>query len=109
MILLCWFTIKVITMAEIGSIGQFYDMALQMSKERPVDGNYNGSYLTMSSRESVIFGVIHIVTNFAIVIMDTGFWQKGFSADIPAAVPGYIIGGNAYFAIPWAWGTIVGL
>ena len=35
--------------------------------------------------------------------------KQGFSADIAAAVPGYIIGGNAYFAIPWAFGTIVGL
>lgn len=41
--------------------------------------------------------------------MDTGFWQKGFAADTAAAVPGYILGGNAYFAIPWAFGTIVGL
>ena len=34
---------------------------------------------------------------------------QSFSADVSAAVPGYIIGGNAYFAIPWAFGTIVGL
>jgi hypothetical protein len=40
--------------------------------------------------------------------MDTGFWQKGFSANIAAAVPGYILGRNAYFAIPWVFGTIVG-
>jgi hypothetical protein len=58
--------------------------------------------------------------------MDTGFLQKvgtiqisdhlmsaynmkGFSADVAAAVLGYVIGGNAYFSIPWAFDTIVGL
>lgn len=41
--------------------------------------------------------------------MDTGFWQKGFSADVAAAVPGYILGGVASFSVPWAFGTIVGL
>jgi Na+/proline symporter len=41
--------------------------------------------------------------------MDTGFWQKGFSADVAAAVPGYVLGGVASFSVPWAVGTIVGL
>ena len=41
--------------------------------------------------------------------MDTGFWQKGFSADVAAAVPGYILGGVASFSVPWAFGTVVGL
>ncbi|CEL11813.1 hypothetical protein ASPCAL14909 [Aspergillus calidoustus] len=63
----------------------------------------------MTSNESLFFGIIHIVTNFGIVCMDTGFWQKGFSADVAAAVPGYILGGNAYFAIPFTFGTVVGL
>lgn len=41
--------------------------------------------------------------------MDTGFWQKGFSADVAATVPGYILGGVASFSVPWCFGTIVGL
>jgi hypothetical protein len=41
--------------------------------------------------------------------MDTGFWQKGFSADLASAVPGYILGGIASFSVPWAFGTIAGL
>ncbi|KPM42236.1 hypothetical protein AK830_g4337 [Neonectria ditissima] len=41
--------------------------------------------------------------------MDTGFWQKGFAVDVVAAVPGYILGGNTYFAIPFTFGTVVGL
>lgn len=39
--------------------------------------------------------------------MDTGFFAKAFSAAPHAVVPGYIIGGIAYFAIPWCLGTIM--
>lgn len=39
--------------------------------------------------------------------MDTGFFAKAFSAAPHAVVPGYIVGGIAYFAIPWCLGTIM--
>jgi Na+/proline symporter len=39
--------------------------------------------------------------------MDTGFFVKAFSAAPEAVVPGYIVGGIAYFAIPWALGTLM--
>jgi Na+/proline symporter len=109
MIILVWFSIKVILVKEIGSIGALYDLVINLPQEGTISGNHAGSYLSMTSENSLYFGIIHIVTNFGIVIMDTGFWMKGFSADVAAAVPGYVLGGNAYFAIPWAFGTIVGL
>ncbi|KIW26206.1 uncharacterized protein PV07_09319 [Cladophialophora immunda] len=109
MIILAWFTIKILTVHEIGSIGALYDLLKPLDKTQPVAGNYKGSYLTMTSRESIFFGIIHITTNYGIVFLDTGFWQKGFSAEVAAAVPGYILGGNAYFALPFAFGTIMGL
>lgn len=109
MIVLVWFSLQVIVAAEIGSITALYDLVKSLPQEGTVDGNHAGSYFSMTSSESLFFGIIHIVTNFGIVFMDTGFWQKGFSADIAAAVPGYIIGGNAYFAIPFTFGTVVGL
>ncbi|KAK7416599.1 hypothetical protein QQX98_005070 [Neonectria punicea] len=109
MIVLVWFSLKVILIKEIGSIGAMYDLVRNLPQEGSIEGNHDGSYLTMTSKESLFFGIIHIVTNFGIVIMDTGFWQKGFAADVAAAVPGYILGGNAYFAIPFTFGTVVGL
>lgn len=39
--------------------------------------------------------------------MDTSFFIKAFAASPAAVVPGYTIGGIAYFAIPWALGTIM--
>ncbi|KAI1629485.1 SSS family solute:Na+ symporter [Exophiala viscosa] len=109
MIILVWFTIKVIAVKEIGSIGALYDAVVQAGKDYPVDGNYEGSYLTMRSQQCLYFGILHITANFGSVIMDTGFWQKGFSADVAAAVPGYVLGGVASFSVPWCVGTIVGL
>ena len=109
MIIVCWFTIKVITANEIGSIGALYDAVVLAGKEHPVSGNYEGSYLTMRSQQCLFFGILHVTGNVGGVIMDTGFWQKGFSADIAAAVPGYVLGGVASFSVPWTFGTIVGL
>ncbi|KAL2819602.1 Sodium:solute symporter family-domain-containing protein [Aspergillus cavernicola] len=108
-IIICWFTIKVITVNEIGSIGALYDAVVVAGKEKPVAGNYEGSYLTMRSEQCLYFGILHVTGNVGAVIMDTGFWQKGFSADFAAAVPGYVLGGAASFSVPWAFGTIVGL
>ena len=39
--------------------------------------------------------------------MDTSFFIKAFSASPSAVVPGYVAGGIAYFAIPWAIGTVM--
>ncbi|OJI96223.1 hypothetical protein ASPVEDRAFT_78001 [Aspergillus versicolor CBS 583.65] len=109
MIILCWFTIKVIAVNEIGSIGALFDAVVTADKEKPVAGNYQGSHLTMRSEQCLYFGLLHITGNIGGVLMDTGFWQKGFSADFEAAVPGYVLGGVASFSVPWTFGTIVGL
>ena len=61
MIILVWFSIKVIAVNEIGSIGALYDIVLHLSDNNPVAGNHKGSYLTMTSQESIFFGIIHIV------------------------------------------------
>lgn len=67
-------------------------------------------WLTCSLRaKAILFGIIHILANFGLVIMDTGFFTKAFSAAPQAVVPGYIIGGVAYFAIPWCLGTLMSL
>ena len=55
----------------------------------------------------MFFGIIHTLSNFGLVIMDTGFFAKAFSAAPHAVVPGYIVGGIAYFGIPWCLGTIM--
>ena len=105
----CYFSIKAFTIPELGSIGALYDSIKIAGEKYPVSGNHNGSYLTMTSHNAILFGIIHILANFCLVIMDTGFFVKAFSARPEAVVKGYVVGGIAYFAVPWALGSIMSL
>ncbi|KAH7311032.1 urea active transporter [Rhexocercosporidium sp. MPI-PUGE-AT-0058] len=107
LIILCFFTAKAFTVPEIGSIGNLYDLVTAASARTPISGNHDGTYMTMTSKSGIFFGIIHVTTNFGLVIMDTGFFVKAFAASPRAVVPGYVIGGIAYFAIPWALGTLM--
>ncbi|CAG8842302.1 28233_t:CDS:2, partial [Racocetra persica] len=52
------------TSPQIGSPDKMYELLENASRQRPVDGNESGSYLTMSSLQGLIFGIINIVGNF---------------------------------------------
>jgi Na+/proline symporter len=45
----------------LGSPGAVYDLLVKAAARHPVEGNKDGSYLTMQSREGAIFFVINIV------------------------------------------------
>lgn len=106
LIILCYFSVKAFTLEEVGSIGNLYELVQAAGARHPVSGNEDGSYLTMTSKGGILFGILHICANFGLVIMDTSFFIKAFSASPQAVVPGYVVGGIAYFAIPWAMGTL---
>ncbi|KAF4497016.1 urea active transporter [Fusarium agapanthi] len=97
------------TGSELGSPGEVYDALTKAAKTHPVDGNAEGSYLTMRSREGIIFFVINIVGNFGTVFLDNGYYNKAIAAHPVSALPGYIIGGLSWFAIPWLCATTMGL
>ena len=63
----------------------------------------------MQSREGAIFFVINIVGNFGTVFLDNGYYNKAIAASPVHALPGYIIGGLSWFAIPWLTATTMGL
>ncbi|OMP82552.1 putative urea active transporter 1, partial [Diplodia seriata] len=92
-----------------GSPGRVYDLLVEASARHPVDGNAEGSYLTMRSKEGAIFFVINIVGNFGTVYLDNGYWNKAISASPVHALPGYIMGGLSWFAIPWLAATTMGM
>ncbi|TLD23107.1 hypothetical protein PspLS_07591 [Pyricularia sp. CBS 133598] len=97
------------TGSKLGSPSVVYDRLVAASASHPVDGNAQGSYLTMQSREGIVFFVINIVGNFGTVFMDNGYYNKAIAASPVHALPGYIIGGLAWFAIPWLCATTMGL
>lgn len=93
----------------LGSPGRVWDLVTQAAIDHPVSGNADGSYLTMHSRSGGIFFVINIVGNFGTVFLDNGYWNKAIASSPAAALPGYIAGGIAWFAIPWLTATTMGL
>lgn len=93
----------------LGSPSAVYDLLVKAATDHPVEGNKDGSYLTMQSREGAIFFVINIVGNFGTVFLDNGYYNKAIAASPVHALPGYIIGGLSWFAIPWLTATTMGL
>jgi len=63
----------------------------------------------MQSREGAIFFVINIVGNFGTVFCDNGYYNKAIAAHPVSALPGYVMGGLSWFAIPWLCATTMGL
>lgn len=49
------------TNANLGSPGKMYDALVSAAKRHPVEGNAEGSYLTMRSKEGGIFWVINLI------------------------------------------------
>ncbi|KAL8944114.1 MAG: hypothetical protein Q9211_000705 [Gyalolechia sp. 1 TL-2023] len=97
------------TNVHLGSPATVYDLLVQAARDHPVDGNEQGSYLTMRSKEGAIFFVINIVGNFGTVFMDNGYYNKAIAASPVHALPGYVMGGLSWFAIPWLAATTMGL
>ena len=108
-IIVVYLALNTITSEQIGGLYGFYERVRAAAASSPIDGNYAGSYLTMTSPDAVYFGILHTLGNFGLVIMDSSYWQKAYSADMAAAMPGYLVGGIAYFGLPWCLGTVMGL
>jgi SSS family transporter len=97
------------TNAELGSPAKVYDALVAASQRHPVEGNAEGSYLTMRSKEGGIFWIINLIGNFGTVFLDNGYYNKAIAASPVHAFPGYVIGGLCWFAIPWLCATTMGL
>lgn len=54
----------------IGSPAKMWELLHNAAIEKPIEGNAEGSYLTMRSKSGLIFGVLNIVGNFGTVFND---------------------------------------
>ncbi|KAF8417200.1 Sodium:solute symporter family-domain-containing protein [Tirmania nivea] len=93
----------------LGSPAKVYELLVEKAIKYPVEGNAGGSYLTMRSTEGVMFFIINIVGNFGTVFCDNGYYNKAIAASPASALPGYVLGGLSWFAIPWLCATTMGL
>ncbi|KAI1469465.1 Sodium:solute symporter family-domain-containing protein [Daldinia caldariorum] len=109
LVLIMYFTLKILTHEAVGGLGGLYDKVMATAAENYIPGNFEGSLLTMKSKDAIIWGLILKFGNLALVVMDTAFWQKSFASEVSATVPGYNLAAIAIFGIPWGLGTVIGL
>lgn len=110
MIIILYFMFSAYTTSDlIGSPSRMYDLLKEASIERPVAGNTDGSYVTLKSNYGLIFGVVQLCSGMGTVFLDQGYWQRAIASRPTTAVPAYIMGGFAWFAIPFGFSTTLGL
>jgi SSS family transporter len=95
--------------SELGSTDKVWENLMVAGAKYEVPNNYAGSYLTMWSRSGIIFGIINIIGNFGTVFVDQSYWQGAIAAKPAATYKGYLLGGIAWFAIPFSMATTLGL
>jgi len=94
---------------DIGGISGMFEKLSEAAILSPVEGNAAGSFLTLASVGALIFGIINIVGNFGTVFVDQSYWQRAIASRPRSVVPGFLVGGLAWFAIPFALATTLGL
>ncbi|EIN11216.1 solute symporter family transporter [Punctularia strigosozonata HHB-11173 SS5] len=97
------------TAEDIGSPNSMYDLLAQAARNTPVVGNQNGSYLTMKSNQGLVFGATTILSGFAGVFCDQGYWQRAIASAPESTTKAYMLGGLSWFAVPWAFASCLGL
>lgn len=97
------------TNAQIGSPTAMYQLLKKAAVKRPVSGNQDGSYVTMKSNFALIFGIIQLCSGSGTVFLDQAYWQRAIASRPTTAVRAYILGGLAWYAIPFGFATTLGL
>lgn len=107
-ILLIFIFVTYATSDILGSPAALYDLLVKAAEEEPVAKNHNGSYLTMTSVNGGLFGLILAGAGWA-AASDSQLMQKALAADPRYVLPAYTIGCLAWFSIPFALATTLGL
>jgi urea-proton symporter len=110
MVIILYFMFSVYATSPIvGSPSVMYDLLQKAAIKRPVDGNKGGSYVTMKSNYALVFGIIQLCSGSGTVFLDQAYWQRAIASRPTTAVRAYILGGLAWFAIPFGFATTLGL
>jgi Na+/proline symporter len=108
-VILAFISIVYFSSPSIGGISGMYEKLTAAAVLKPVEGNSMGSYLTLASVGALAFGIINIIGNFGTVFVDQSYWLRAIAAKPIAAAKGYLMGGLAWFAIPFTLATTLGL
>ena len=109
LIILYFMFVTYATSSQIGSTSAMYRLLKDAALKRPVSGNQHGSYVTMKSNFALVFGVIQLCSGSGTVFLDQAYWQRAIASRPTTAVRAYILGGLAWYAIPFGFATTLGL
>ncbi|KAL7413835.1 Sodium:solute symporter family-domain-containing protein [Mrakia frigida] len=98
-ILLLFMIVVYATSDQIGSPRKMHEMLTAAAAANPVADNKDGSYLTIRSKGALIFGILNIVA----------YYQRAIASNPGTAVKGFLLGGLAWFSIPFGLATTLGL
>jgi len=108
-ILVFWFKVYA-TGSQVGSPGKMWDLlndaAQRNNHSAPTAG---GTYLTIRSLGALKFAILSLAEYTGVVFLDNSFHQKGIAADPAAAIPGYVLGGLSWYAMPFTLATTMGI
>lgn len=96
------------TSSAIGSPDRMWGLLGEAAALHPVEGNKDGSYVTMKSPSGGYIGLIFMGASFASCV-DSQLFQKAIAADPSATYPGYMLGGLCWFTIPFVLASTFGL
>lgn len=107
LIIIFFFFFKVwVTSPEIGSASA---MVKLLERSNDIHNNASSSPLTFRSLDGLVFGVINIIGNLATVFCDQSYHQRSIASNPATAARAFLLGGSAWFAIPFLFSMTMGL
>lgn len=80
-------------------MGKIYDLLVEAGQRSPIDGNHDGSFLTMRSNGGLLFGACTIASGFSGVFCDQGYWQRAIASRPQSTTKAYTLGALSWFAM----------
>ncbi|KAK3615148.1 urea permease [Elasticomyces elasticus] len=93
----------------VGSPDRLYDLLLKASDTMPIPGNVDESYLSFRSVDGLVFAIDLFAAGFSTVWLDQAYWQRAIASKPETSVRAYILGGVAWYGIPFGFATAMGL
>ncbi|TVY37783.1 putative urea active transporter [Lachnellula subtilissima] len=93
----------------IGSPSALWHLLMEKQKTKSHADSYNGSYMTVDSNDGLVTAATIFLGGFSAVWTDQAYWQRAMASQPGTAVKGYIFGSFAWYAIPFAMSTTLGL
>lgn len=91
----------------IGSADKMWELLVEAGERRQIAGNLEGSLLTFHSVQGGLFLLVLVGAGFAASV-DPQLFQKAIAADAKSLTWGYILGGLAWFTLPFCLATTLG-